>query len=43
MQRNQKVCVVKKTLGFDGYSKCLFDPVDDMGKSKSIYRWQLMF
>ena len=30
-------------LGFDDYKKCLFDPVDDMGKSKSIDRQQLMF
>ena len=34
-----KKCVVKKTLDFDDYKKCLFDP----GKSKSIYRSQLMF
>ena len=33
-----KMCVVKKTLGFDDYNKCLFDPV-----GKSIYRSQLMF
>ena len=32
-----KKCVVKKTLGFDDYKKCLFDPV-----GKSIYRSQLM-
>ena len=38
-----KKCVEKKTLGFDDYKKCLFDPVDDMGKSKSICRQQLMF
>ena len=38
-----KKCVVKKTLCFDDYKKCLFYPVDDMGKSKSIYRSQLMF
>ena len=30
--------VVKKTLGFNDYKKCLFDPV-----GKSIYRSQLMF
>ena len=30
-------------LDFDDYKKCLFDPVDGMGKSKSIYRSQLMF
>ena len=30
--------VVKKTLGFDDYKKCLFDPV-----GKSIYKSQLMF
>ena len=35
----KKKCVVKKTLDFDDYKKCLFDP----GKSKSIYRSQLMF
>ena len=34
-----KKCVVEKTLGFDDYKKCLFDP----GKSKNIYRPQLMF
>ena len=34
-----KKCVVKKTLDFDDYKKCLFNP----GKSKSIYRLQLMF
>ena len=34
-----KKCVVKKTLDFDDYKKSLFDP----GKSKSIYRPQLMF
>ena len=34
-----KKCVVKKTLGFDDYKKCLFDP----GNSKNIYRPQLMF
>ena len=33
-----KKCVVKSTLDFDDYKKCLFDP----GKSKSIYRSQLM-
>ena len=33
-----KKCVVKKTLGFDDYKKCLFDTADGMGKSKSIYR-----
>ena len=38
-----KKCVVKKTLGFDDYKKCLFGPVGGMGKSKSIYRRQLMF
>ena len=38
-----KKCVVKKKLGFDDYKKCLFGPVGDMGKSKSIYRQQLMF
>ena len=38
-----KKCVVKKTLGFYDCKKCLFDPVDGMGKSKSIYRSQLMF
>ena len=32
-----KKCVVKKTLGFDDYKKCLFDPV-----GKSICRSQLM-
>ena len=35
-----KKCVVKETLGFDDYKKCLFNPV---GNSKSIYRSQLMF
>ena len=30
--------MVKKTLGFDDYKNCLFDPV-----GKSIYRSQLMF
>ena len=34
-----KKCVVEKTLGFDDYKKCLFDPC----KSKNIYRPQLMF
>ena len=34
-----KKCVVKKTLDFVDYKKCLFDP----GKSKSIDRSQLMF
>ena len=34
-----KKCVVKKTLDFDDYKKCLFNP----GKSKSTYRSQLMF
>ena len=34
-----KKCVVKKTLDFDDYKKYLFNP----GKSKSIYRSQLMF
>ena len=29
-----KKCVVKKTLDFDDYKKCLFNPVD----GKSIYR-----
>ena len=38
MQRNQKVCG-EKTLDFDDYKKCLFNPVD----GKSIYRRQLMF
>ena len=38
-----KKCVVKKMLDFDDYKKCFFDPVNDMGKSKSIYRQQLMF
>ena len=38
-----KKCVVQKTLGFDDYKKCLFGPVDDMGKSKNTYRPQLMF
>ena len=38
-----KKCVVKKTLGFDDYKKCLFDTVGGMGKSKRIYRQQLMF
>ena len=38
-----KKCVVEKKLDFDNYKKCLFDPVDGMGKSKSIYRQQLMF
>ena len=38
-----KKCVVKKKLDFDDYKKCLFDPVDGMGKSKSIYRQQSMF
>ena len=38
-----KKCMVKKTLDFDDYKKCLFNPVNDMGKSKSIYRRQLMF
>ena len=33
-----KKCVVKKTLGFDDYKKCLFNSV-----GKSIYRSQLMF
>ena len=33
-----KKCVVKKTLGFGDYKKCLFG-----AKSKSIYRSQLMF
>ena len=31
--------MVKKTLGFDDYKKCFFNP----GKSKSMYRSQLMF
>ena len=31
--------VVKKTLDFDDYKKCLFNP----GKSKSIYKSQSMF
>ena len=34
-----KKCVAKETLNFDDYKKCLLDP----GKSKSIYRGQLMF
>ena len=38
-----KKCVVKKTLGFNDCKKCLFDPLDGMGKSKSIYRKQLKF
>ena len=38
-----KKCVVKKTLGFDDYRKCLFGPVGDLGKSESIYRQQLIF
>ena len=29
-----KKCVVKKTLGFDDYKKCLFDQVDDMVRVK---------
>ena len=33
-----KKCVVKKTLGFDDYKACLFNPV-----GASIYRSQLMF
>ena len=33
-----KNCVVKKTLDFDDYKKCLFDPV-----GKSTYRSQLTF
>ena len=33
-----KKCVVKKTLDFDDYKKCPFDPVGE-----SIYRSQLMF
>ena len=41
--RGIKKCVVKKTLGFDDYKKCHFGPVDDMGKSKVIYRQQLVF
>ena len=32
-----KKCVVKKTLDFDDYKKCLFNP------GKSIYRSQLVF
>ena len=36
-------CMVKKTLDFDDYKKCLFDPVDGMGKNKSICGSQLMF
>ena len=31
--------VVEKTLGFDDYKKCLFDP----GKNKNIYRPKLVF
>ena len=38
-----KKCVVKKKLDFDDYKKCLFDPVDGMGRSRSTYRQQLMF
>ena len=38
-----KKCVVKKTLGFADYKKCLFGPVGDMGKSKSTYKQQLTF
>ena len=38
-----KKCVMKKKLDFDDYKKCLFDPVDGMGKSKSICRHQSMF
>ena len=38
-----KKCMVEKTLGFDDYKKCLFDPVDGVGKSKRIFRQQLMF
>ena len=34
---------MKKKLDFDDYKKCLLDSVDGMGKSKSIYRSQLMF
>ena len=34
-----KKCVVKKTLDFDDYRKCFFNP----GESKSIYKLQLMF
>ena len=34
-----KKCVAKETLDFGDYKKCLFNP----GKSKSIYRSQLMF
>ena len=30
---------MKKTLNFDDYTNCLFNP----GESKSIYRQQLMF
>ena len=33
-----KKCVVKKTLGFDDYKACLFNPV-----GANIYRLQLMF
>ena len=39
-----KKCMVKETLDFDDYKKCLFDPADlEMGKEESIYRSQLMF
>ena len=34
-----KTCMVKKTLHFDDYKRCLFNP----GKSKNTYRSQLMF
>ena len=33
-----KICVVKKTLGFNYYKECVFNSV-----GKSIYRSQLMF
>ena len=33
-----KKCIVKKTLDFDDYKKCLFEPV-----GASIYRSQVMF
>ena len=35
-----KNCVVKNTLCFDDYKKCIFNPT---GKSKNTYRSQLMF
>ena len=36
--KKAKKCVVKKSLGFDDYKKCLFDPV-----GASIYKAQVMF